>query len=170
MDESEGPKAKDYVTKKLRAARWIVQSIEQRRQTMIKVMEAIVKLQREFFEKGIGHLKPMTLQQVADEISMHESTVSRVTNKKYVQTPQGLFELKFFFSSGLRTLHGDDVSARSAKDVIVHLVEHEDKTNPMSDQAIADKLAERGIMISRRAVAKYREQLSILPARLRKKI
>jgi RNA polymerase sigma-54 factor len=137
---------------------------------MIKVMNCIIREQREFFDKGIAFLRPLTLQQVARQIDMHESTVSRVCSGKYVQTPRGVFELKFFFSSGLETEGGEDVSARSAKDIIRTLIEEEDKTDPLSDQKIAELLHERGLRIARRTVAKYREQLNILPARFRRRV
>jgi RNA polymerase sigma-54 factor len=136
---------------------------------MVKVMTCIVESQEEFFERGIAFLKPLTLQQVANQIGMHESTVSRVTNNKYVQTPRGVFELKFFFSSKLQTDGGEEMSAKSAKDIIGALIEQEDRSDPLSDQKIADILRDRGLRIARRTVAKYREQLKLLPARYRKR-
>jgi RNA polymerase sigma-54 factor len=163
-------KTREYIQGKLNSARWLIQTIEQRRRTMIKVMNCIIREQREFFDKGIAFLRPLTLQQVARQIDMHESTVSRVCSGKYVQTPRGVFELKFFFSSGLETEDGDDVSARTAKDIIRTLIEEEDKKEPLSDQRIADLLHEKGLRIARRTVAKYREQLSILPARFRRRV
>jgi RNA polymerase sigma-54 factor len=166
---SEG-KTREYIQGKLNSARWLIQTIEQRRRTMIKVMNCIIREQREFFDKGIAFLRPLTLQQVARQIDMHESTVSRVCSGKYVQTPRGVFELKFFFSSGLETQDGEDVSARTAKDIIKTLIEEEDKKEPLSDQRIADLLHEKGLLIARRTVAKYREQLSILPARFRRRV
>jgi RNA polymerase sigma-54 factor len=128
---------------------------------MIKVMNCIIREQRDFFDKGIAGLKPLTLQQVARQIDMHESTVSRVCSGKYVQTPRGVFELKFFFSSGLETEDGDDVSARAAKDIIKTLIDEEDKKEPLSDQRIAELLHEKGLRIARRTVAKYREAMRI---------
>ncbi len=163
-------KTREYIQGKLNSARWLIQTIEQRRRTMIKVMSCIIREQREFFDKGIAFLRPLTLQQVARQIDMHESTVSRVCSGKYVQTPRGVFELKFFFSSGLETEGGEDVSARSAKDIIKTLIEEEDKTDPLSDQRIAELLHEKGLRIARRTVAKYREQLNILPARFRRRV
>jgi RNA polymerase sigma-54 factor len=136
---------------------------------MVKVMQKIVEKQLAFFDHGVLHLKPLTLQDVASEISMHESTVSRVTNGKYVQTPRGVFELKFFFSSGLGTSEGDDISSKAAREKILRLVEHEDKGKPLSDQKLADTLKAEGIDIARRTVAKYREQLGISSARMRKR-
>lgn len=169
MDAGEA-KTREYIQGKLNSARWLIQTIEQRRRTMIKVMNCIIREQREFFDKGIAFLRPLTLQQVARQIDMHESTVSRVCSGKYVQTPRGVFELKFFFSSGLETEGGEDVSARTAKDIIRTLIEEEDKTDPLSDQRIAELLHEKGLRIARRTVAKYREQLNILPARFRRRV
>ena len=160
--------AKDFIQSRLKNAKWLIQTIEQRRRTMIKVMEAIVEEQHEFFEKGVVALRPLTLQQVASKISMHESTVSRVTTNKYVQTPRGVYELKFFFSSSLSTEDGEEVSAKSAKLKIKTIIGAEDTRRPLSDQKIADILKKDGLIIARRTVAKYREQLGILPARHRK--
>jgi RNA polymerase sigma-54 factor len=163
-------KTREYIQGKLNSARWLIQTIEQRRRTMIKVMSCIIREQREFFDKGIAFLRPLTLQQVARQIDMHESTVSRVCSGKYVQTPRGVFELKFFFSSGLETEDGEDVSARTARDIIRTLIDEEDKKDPLSDQRIAELLHDTGLKIARRTVAKYREQLSILPARFRRRV
>lgn len=159
---------RDFILGRLSSAKWLIQTIEQRRKTMVKVMECIVDEQREFFEKGPGALRPLTLQQVASRIGMHESTVSRVTTNKYVQTPRGVFELKYFFSSSLDTEDGDEVSAKAAKTRILDIIGKEDARRPLSDQKIADLLKVDGLIIARRTVAKYREQLKILPARLRK--
>lgn len=168
-DNKDGNReTRDFIQTRLKSAKWLIQTIEQRRRTMVKVMECIVEKQKEFFERGTSHLKPLTLQQVASEINMHESTVSRVTTNKYVQTPRGVFVLKFFFSSSLKTHDGGEVSAKSAKDTIRKIIEDEDPRNPLSDQKIADLLRLDGLEIARRTVAKYREQLNILPARLRK--
>ena len=163
-------KTREYIHGKLNSARWLIQTIEQRRKTMIKVMNCIIREQREFFDKGIAFLRPLTLQQVARQIDMHESTVSRVCSGKYVQTPRGVFELKFFFSSGLETEDGEDVSARTAKNIIKTLIDEEDKKDPLSDQRIAQLLHLKGLRIARRTVAKYREQLSVLPARFRRRV
>jgi RNA polymerase sigma-54 factor len=160
--------AKEFIQSRLKNAKWLIQTIEQRRRTMIKVMEAIVEEQREFFEKGAAALRPLTLQQVASKINMHESTVSRVTTNKYVQTPRGVYELKYFFSSSLSTEDGEEVSAKSAKMKIKGIIAKEDTRRPLSDQKIADILKKDGLIIARRTVAKYREQLGILPARHRK--
>ena len=167
---SDETKTREYIQGKLNSARWLIQTIEQRRKTMIKVMSCIIREQRDFFDKGIAFLRPLTLQQVARQIDMHESTVSRVCSGKYVQTPRGVFELKFFFSSGLETDAGEEVSARAAKNTIKTLIDEEDKRNPLSDDAIAKKLHEDGLRIARRTVAKYREQLNVLPARFRRRV
>ena len=161
---------KEFISNKLNSANWMIQAIEQRRQTMLKVMNYIVDRQRDFFEKGVQHLKPLTLREVAEVISMHESTVSRVTNEKFVQTPRGVLPLKFFFSSGLSTTGGEDVSARGIKDQIQKLVENEDAKHPLTDQAIVNILKESGVQIARRTVAKYRDQLGVLSARMRKRV
>jgi RNA polymerase sigma-54 factor len=162
--------SKEFINQRLNSAHWMIQAIEQRRQTMLKVMNFIVDRQREFFEKGIEYLKPLTLREVADVINMHESTVSRVTNEKYVQTPRGLLPLKFFFSSGLSTTTGEDASARSIKAQIQKLVDDEDPKNPLTDQQIVQMFEQRGVRIARRTVAKYRDQLGILPARMRRRV
>jgi RNA polymerase sigma-54 factor len=161
---------KEFISNKLNSANWMIQAIEQRRQTMLKVMNFIVDRQRDFFDKGVQYLKPLTLREVAEVIDMHESTVSRVTNEKFVQTPRGVFPLKFFFSSGLSTTSGEDVSARGIKAQIEKLVSDEDPAHPLTDQAIVNILKEEGIQIARRTVAKYRDQLGVLSARMRKRV
>ena len=162
--------SKDFIASKLNSAHWMIQAIEQRRQTMLKVMHFIVDRQRDFFERGVQALRPLTLREVAEAVGMHESTVSRVTNEKFVQTPRGVLPLKFFFSSGLATSDGDDVSARGIKDQIQKLVSGEDTKNPLTDQAIVEILQQTGVQIARRTVAKYRDQLGVLPARMRKRV
>lgn len=161
---------KEFISNKLNSANWMIQAIEQRRQTMLKVMNYIVDRQKEFFEKGVQYLKPLTLREVAEVINMHESTVSRVTNEKFVQTPRGVLPLKFFFSSGLATADGEDVSARGIKAQLQKLVSDEDPRHPLTDQAIVNILRESGVQIARRTVAKYRDQLGVLPARMRKRV
>ncbi len=161
---------KDFINQRMNSAHWMIQAIEQRRQTMLKVMNFIVDRQREFFDKGVEFLKPLTLREVADVINMHESTVSRVTNEKYVQTPRGLLPLKFFFSSGLSTTTGEDASARAIRAQIEKMVADEDAKDPLTDQQIVEMFAQKGVKIARRTVAKYRDQLSILPARMRKRL
>ena len=161
---------KEFISNKLNSANWMIQAIEQRRQTMLKVMNYIVERQRDFFERGVQYLKPLTLREVAEVINMHESTVSRVTNEKFVQTPRGVLPLKFFFSSGLSTTGGEDVSARGIKAQIEKLVAEEDPKHPLTDQAIVNILKESGVQIARRTVAKYRDQLGVLSARMRKRV
>jgi RNA polymerase sigma-54 factor len=161
---------RDFIASRMNSATWMIQAIEQRRQTMLKVMNFIVDRQRDFFERGVQYLRPLTLREVADHIEMHESTVSRVTNQKYVQTPRGVFSLKYFFSSGLSTTSGEDISARGVKDKIKSLVGDEDAKKPLTDQAIVKHLKADGVKIARRTVAKYRDQLGILPARMRKRV
>ena len=160
---------KEFITRKLNGAQWLIQVIEQRRQTMLRVMRFIVATQVDFFEKGVQHLKPLTLREVADHIKMAESTVSRVTHDKYVQTPAGVYPLRFFFSAGLPTVTGSDISTRGVQALVTNLVADEDPHRPLSDQAIVNLLKSDGIKIARRTVAKYRDQLGILPARMRKR-
>jgi RNA polymerase sigma-54 factor len=165
------PTAKEFVGEKLRNAQWLIRAIEQRRKTIIRVTECIVEKQREFFEKGVAHLKPMILRDVAESVGMHESTISRVTTNKYVHTPQGLFELKYFFNSSIRRVANEDIASESVKQAIKKLIDEEDKKNPLSDQAIVELLKQReGIQIARRTVAKYREMLGILASSKRKKV
>ncbi|MEO8448950.1 MAG: RNA polymerase factor sigma-54 [Gemmatimonadota bacterium] len=161
---------KEFIATKMNSANWMIQAIEQRRQTMLKVMNFIVDRQRAFFEKGVEFLKPLTLREVAEVISMHESTVSRVTNEKYVQTPRGVLPLKFFFSSALTTASGEDASARSIRAKLEKMVKEEDAGKPLTDQQIVHMFKEQGIQIARRTVAKYRDQLGVLPARMRKRV
>jgi RNA polymerase sigma-54 factor len=165
------PQAKEFIGEKLRNAQWLIRAIEQRRKTIIRVTECIVEKQREFFERGVAYLKPMILRDVAETVGMHESTISRVTTNKYVHTPQGLFELKYFFNSSIRRVSEDDIASESVKQAIRKIIDEEDKGNPMSDQQIVELLAKRdGIQIARRTVAKYREMLGILSSSKRKKL
>ena len=161
---------REFIASKMNSANWMIQAIEQRRQTMLKVMNFIVDRQRDFFEKGIEYLKPLTLREVAEVINMHESTVSRVTNEKFVQTPRGVLPLKFFFSSALATASGEDASARSIRAKLEKMVAEENQAKPLTDQQIVHLFQEQGIQIARRTVAKYRDQLGILPARMRKRV
>lgn len=159
----------DYIQEKLKSAVWLIKSIHQRQRTIHKVADSIVKHQREFFEKGPEFLKPMVLRNIANDIGMHESTVSRVTTSKYMHTPQGIYELKYFFNSGLESSGGDSLASESVKLKIKDMVSKEDVKNPLSDQKLAELLANEGIKIARRTVAKYREMLKILPSSQRKK-
>ncbi|MBV8358621.1 MAG: RNA polymerase factor sigma-54 [Deltaproteobacteria bacterium] len=169
-DSAVGADTKEYLQERLRSARWLVKSIYQRLQTIFKVANSIVKFQRPFFEHGIGHLRPLVLKDVAEDIGMHESTISRATANKYAHTPQGIFELKFFFTSGVKATDGEDVSAETVKEKIRTLVADESQDNPLSDQAIAAILHNDQINIARRTVAKYRQALGILPSSRRKKL
>ena len=160
---------KKYVRDKLNSATWLLRSIEQRKSTMLKVMHAILEAQIEFFEQGPGHLKPLVLQDIADKVKMHISTVSRVTNEKYVQTPHGVFELKSFFSASVTQEDGTEISSVEAREAIKKLIGEEDPSDPLSDQKIVDILEERSLHVARRTVAKYRDLMGILPARMRRK-
>ncbi len=164
-----GPEAKEYVQNKLRSAQWLIRSIDQRRRTIIKVTECIVDMQKDFFEKGIDYLKPMILRDVAEAVSMHESTISRVTTNKYAHTPQGIYELKFFFNSSIRRASEEDIASQSVKSKIKEIISNEDNRHPLSDQKIVQMLREDDIVIARRTVAKYREMLGILSSTKRKK-
>ncbi len=154
-------KAGEYIQEKMRGAVWLIKSIHQRQRTIYKVTKSIVKFQREFFDKGIEHLKPLVLRDVAEDIEMHESTISRVTTNKYVQTPQGLFELKYFFNSGINTSDGESVASESVKSKIKEIISGENARKPYSDQKMVELLKEQGIEIARRTVTKYREMLGI---------
>ncbi len=162
-------KTQDYIQEKLRSAVWLIKSIHQRQRTIYKVTESIVKHQKEFLDKGAGFIKPMVLRDVAGDIGMHESTVSRVTTAKYVHTPQGIYELKYFFNSGIATSDGDSLASESVKLKIKEMIQKEDAKRPLSDQDLVDSLKKEGIQIARRTVAKYREMLRILPSSKRKK-
>jgi RNA polymerase sigma-54 factor len=163
-----GSEAKGYIQEKMRAAAWLIKSIHQRQRTLYMVTSSIVKFQMDFLERGVAHLRPLVLKDVANDIGMHESTVSRATAGKYVHTPQGTFELKYFFTSSLRSGHGEEVSAESVKDKIRNIIAAEDNKKPYSDQHIAEMLAKETIDIARRTVAKYRELMGILPSSKRK--
>jgi RNA polymerase sigma-54 factor len=160
--------AKDYVQDKMRSAAWLIRSIHQRQKTIYRVMESILRFQREFFDRGIAYLKPMVLRDVAEDIGMHESTISRVTTNKYAHTPQGIFELKYFFNSSIRRVHGEAIASASVQDKIRHIIESEDPAHPYSDDKIAQILKEQNIDIARRTVAKYREILKVLRSNKRK--
>lgn len=163
--------AKSYLSDKMRAAQWLIRSIEQRQRTLRKVTESIVRFQRDFLVTGVEHLHPMILKDVAADIGMHESTVSRATSSKYVHTPQGIFELKWFFTSALKsTSSGDDISSESVKQRILDIIDEENRRKPFSDQYIAERLAQENVDIARRTVAKYRESLGILPSSKRKRV
>jgi len=160
---------REYVKEKLRNAQWLINSINQRQRTIYKVTKSIIKFQREFLEKGITYLRPLVLRDVAEDINMHESTISRVTTNKYVHTPQGIFELKYFFKSKVHSMDGHDISSESVKEKIRTIIANEDSQKPISDQAIVEILRREDIDIARRTVAKYRENMKILPSTKRKK-
>ena len=162
--------AEDYIHDKMRSAAWLIKSIHQRQKTIYRVMESIMRFQREFFEKGIAHLKPMVLRDVAQDIGMHESTISRVTTNKYAYTPQGIFELKYFFNSSIRCDVGGTIASASVMDKIRQLIAAEDPKRPHSDDKIAQLLEQQNIHIARRTVAKYREMMRVLPSNKRKEI
>ena len=167
---ADNPKAKEYIQNKLRSAQWLIRSIDQRRKTIVKVTECIVEKQRDFFDKGIEFLKPMILRDVAEAVGMHESTISRVTSNKYVHTPRGLFELKFFFNSAIKREGRGDIASESVKQAIKRIIDDEDEQNPYSDQKIVEMLRDSfDVKIARRTVAKYREMLGILSSSKRKK-
>lgn len=165
-----GDRTKEYIQERLRSAVWLIKSIHQRQRTLHRVTTSIVKFQREFFDKGMQHLKPLVLKEVAEDVEMHESTISRVTTNKYVHTPRGIYELKFFFNSGIHQFEGGGVASEVVKLMVRKYIEEEDPQNPSSDQEISDRLKERNIDIARRTVAKYREVLGILPSVRRRRL
>jgi RNA polymerase sigma-54 factor len=167
--DNMGKMAKDYLCECFKSAQWLLKSIQQRQNTLCKVTESVVKFQKEFFDYGITHLKPLVLRDVADDVGMHESTISRVTSNKYVHTPQGTYELKYFFNSGISKSDGSFVASQSVKNEIENIIKAEEPKHPLSDQAIAHKLKVKGVKIARRTVAKYRELIGILPSNRRKK-
>ncbi|HEU6449505.1 MAG TPA: RNA polymerase factor sigma-54 [Verrucomicrobiae bacterium] len=159
---------KNYIREKIRAGKFLIKSLHQRQTTILNIGKEIVKRQRDFMEKGVAHLKPMTMAQIAEVVGVHETTVSRAVSGKYMQTPQGVFEMKFFFTAGLQTATGEGVSNTSVKDMIAEIFKGEDPSRPLSDQEVVKMLGDKGITIARRTVAKYRGELNILPSNLRK--
>jgi RNA polymerase sigma-54 factor len=162
--------AKEFINEKIRSALWLIKSIHQRQRTIFRVTKSIVKFQREFLDKGISYLRPMVLKDVAMDVEMHESTISRVTSNKYVHTPQGIFELKFFFNSSITTSQGENIASESVKEKIREILSKENPQKPYSDQEIVEILKNQEILIARRTVTKYREMLGILPSTRRKQI
>jgi RNA polymerase sigma-54 factor len=162
--------AKEYINEKIRSALWLIKSIHQRQRTIHRVAKSIVKFQREFLDRGVAYLKPMVLKDVAMDVEMHESTISRVTSNKYVHTPQGIFELKYFFNSSINTARGENIASESVKEKIREILSKEDTQNPYSDQELVEVLRKQDILIARRTVTKYREMLGILPSTRRKQI
>jgi RNA polymerase sigma-54 factor len=164
-----GSEVKDYIRDKIRSGKFLIRSIHQRQQTISNIAQQIVSRQRDFFEHGTSQLKPMTMKEIADAVGVHETTVSRAVSGKYMATPQGVFEMKYFFTSGYQTASGESMSNTSVKEAILDLVKNEDGNAPLSDQEIVQVLTERGIPIARRTVAKYRTELNILPSNMRRK-
>ncbi len=161
---------KEYVEERLRSAQWLIKGMEQRNRTIYKVAESIVKFQRDFLDKGITELKPMVLKDVAEDIGMHESTISRVTTNKFMHTPQGIFPMKYFFTTGFSSGTGTEISSLTVKDTIQKMIREENSASPLKDQQIVDALKASGIDIARRTVAKYREELRIPPTSVRKRL
>lgn len=159
---------RNYIREKIRAGKFLIKSLHQRQQTILNIAREIVHRQREFMEKGVAYLKPLTMVQVAEVVGVHETTVSRAVSGKYMETPQGTFEMKYFFTAGIQTASGDGLSNTSVKDMIADIFKNEDATKPLSDQEVVKMLKEKGIVIARRTVAKYRTELNILPSNLRK--
>jgi RNA polymerase sigma-54 factor len=160
---------KSYIRDRLRASTFLLKSIDQRQKTIYKISAEIVRVQTAFLEHGVSHLKPLTMSTVADAVGVHETTVSRAVNQKYMRTPIGTYELKYFFTPGLKTQNGADVSNKTVKDIIANMVADEDTAKPLSDQAIMEKLKADGIDVARRTVAKYRIVLKIPPSHMRKR-
>jgi RNA polymerase sigma-54 factor len=167
-DRSVEKDQRAYLRDRVESAKWLIRNIEQRQQTILKIGKAIIDVQREFLDKGVDKIKPLTLQEIADVVGVHESTVSRTTRGKYIQTPQGLFELKYFFSTGLKSETGEDQSSKSVQLKIRKIIEAEDKGKPLSDQKIADVLKAEGLTIARRTVSKYREIMNIPSTTMRR--
>ena len=162
---------KEYIQEKIKAGSWLMKSIEQRQRTIFRVTKSILKHQHEFFEHGINYLKPLVLKDVAEDIEVHESTVSRITTNKYVHTPQGIFELKYFFTSGIDQGQGEVISSKKIKDLIEKIIAKEDPREPLTDIQIAEHLhKEMKIKVARRTIAKYREALNLLPSNKRKQL
>ena len=162
------PEAREYIREKIRAGKFLIKSLQQRQQTILNIGKEIVKRQREFMDKGRAYLKPMTMVQVAEVVKVHETTVSLAVSNKYMDTPQGIYEMKFFFTSGIQTASGNGVSNTSVKDMVAAMFSGENAGKPLSDQEIVKMLKDKGIVIARRTVAKYRAELNILPSNLRK--
>jgi RNA polymerase sigma-54 factor len=167
--DAQGGEVKNYVRDKIRSGKFLIRSIHQRQQTISNIAQQIVSRQRDFLDYGPSHLKPMTMGEVADAVGVHETTVSRAVSGKYMATPQGVFEMKYFFTFGYQTVTGDSLSNISVKEAVLDLVKHESGSAPLSDQEMVEILRERGIPIARRTVAKYRDELNILPSHMRRK-
>ena len=169
LDADKESSISKFLSGRLNSALWLIRSIEQRRQTIFNVVTAVVGYQRDFLEYGPKHLKTLTLKQIADEVGVHESTVSRSINGKYMQTPRGLFEIRYFFTSGVTGNDGSSIASESIKAIIKEMVDNEDPKAPLSDQAIAESMVECGIEISRRTIAKYRDEMNLPSSTKRKR-
>ena len=167
-DTNTSAETKTYIKEKLRDAVWLIKSMQQRQRTIYKVVDSLLRFQKDFFEKGVQHLRPLVLRDVAEDISMHESTVSRVTTNKYMHTPQGIFELKYFFSTALPQQDGESLAAESIRQRIKNMIKNEKPEKPLTDNAISKILMQENVKVARRTVAKYREQLGILPVKHRR--
>jgi RNA polymerase sigma-54 factor len=168
MASGNGKDARAYIRDKIRAGKFLIKSIHQRQDTIRGIAEEILKRQKDFFDHGTAHLKPMNMAQVADVVGVHETTVSRAVSGKYVATPHGVFEMKYFFTTGYATTNGGEMSNTSVKQALADLVASEDTKKPYSDETIVKELNKQGIQIARRTVAKYREALNILPSHMRR--
>jgi RNA polymerase sigma-54 factor len=169
MAQGDNPaEVKNYIREKIRAGKFLIKSLHQRQQTILNIGRQIVKRQHDFMEKGVSHLKPLIMAQIAEVVGVHETTVSRAVSGKYMQTPQGVFEMKYFFTGGLQTATGENVSNTSVKDMIAEIFKNETPAKPLSDHEVVKMLGDKGIVIARRTVAKYRLELNILPSNLRK--
>ncbi|PWU10563.1 MAG: RNA polymerase sigma-54 factor [Verrucomicrobia bacterium] len=165
---SDSPEVRNYIREKIRAGKFLIKSLYQRQETILNIAKEIVKRQKDFFDKGVSALRPLTMVQVAEVVGVHETTVSRAVSGKYMQTPRGIFEMKYFFTAGIQTANGDGMSNTSVKDIIDEIFKGEDPSKPLSDQEVVRMLKDKGIVIARRTVAKYRTELNILPSNLRK--
>jgi RNA polymerase sigma-54 factor len=169
MSQAESsPEVREYIREKIRAGKFLIKSLHQRQQTILNIAKEIVRRQREFLDQGVSHLRPLTMGQVAEVVGVHETTVSRAVSGKYIDTPRGIFEMKYFFTSGVTTADGTGMSSTSIKDMVAGMLKGEDPAKPLSDQEIVKMLSDKGINIARRTVAKYRSELGILPSNLRK--
>jgi RNA polymerase sigma-54 factor len=167
-EKGADPKTKEYLKRKIQAAQWLMESIEQRRNTLEKVTRAIIKHQRAFLDKGPEHIEPLKMQQIADQVGVHVTTVSRAVDDKWVQTPRGIFPLKRFFGGGTQTVSGEEVAWETIKQKLMEIIDKEDKSNPLSDEDLVNKLSEAGYPVARRTVTKYRKMASIPSSRQRK--
>ena len=162
------PEVRDYIREKITAGKFLIKSIHQRQQTILNIARELVRRQRDFMEKGVTHLKPMTMNQIAEIVGVHETTVSRAVSGKYIDTPQGVFEMKYFFTTAINNAAGETMSNTSVKEMVAEIFKKEDPRLPLSDDAVVKLLTQKNVNIARRTVAKYRAELNILPSNLRK--